>query len=73
MTPSSTSRRRVSCRPEPRNVSGAQPTRTPAASAAFSSAWALARSTVNGFSFQTCLPALTAWLATSAWAFGWSG
>ena len=64
MIPSSTSRR-ACCRPDPRNVSGAQPTRTPAASAALSSAWALARSTVSGFSFQTCLPAPTAWLAIS--------
>ena len=56
MSPRSMIRRAV-CSPAPRNVSGAQPSRTPAASAVFSSPSPDSRSSENGFSVQTCLPA----------------
>ena len=43
--------------PAPSTVSGAPPTRTPAASAAASSVFASAGAVVIGFSVHTCLPA----------------
>ena len=69
MSPRSISRRAV-CSPAPRNVSGAQPSRSPAASADFSRPRPDSRSSENGFSVQTCLPALTAAVATSTCAAG---
>ena len=69
IAPASISRRMV-CSPGPRNVSGAQPSRRPAASACAISASADARSSAIGFSFNTCLPAASAAEATSAWAAG---
>ena len=62
--------RRIVCRPGPRNVSGADPSSRPAASACSTSALADSRSVVIGFSFQTCLPAASAAEATSACAAG---
>jgi len=70
------------CRPAPSTVSGAQPTRTPAASAWLSSARPAATSSVSGFSLHTCLPAAMAAAITSAcetgtvrfttsWTSGW--
>src|ERR1700722_664759 len=69
MTPSSISRRAV-CSPAPSTVSGAQPTRTPARTAAASRARPAVVSRARGFSFQTCWPAATACPATSACAAG---
>ena len=69
MSPRSISRRAV-CSPAPRNVSGAVPRRMPAASAVLSSPSPESRSSENGFSVHTCLPALTAAVATSTCAAG---
>ena len=69
MSPRSMSRRAV-CSPAPRNVSGAVPRRMPAASAVFSRPRPDSRSSENGFSVQTCLPASTAAVATSTCAAG---
>ena len=69
MSPRAMARRAV-CTPGPSTVSGATPTSSPAASACSSRARPLARSTLIGFSDQTCLPAAIARLATSACTAG---
>ncbi len=62
--------RRADWMPAPSIVSGAQPTRTPAARACSSRARPAATSGASGFSFHTCLPAAIAAEATSACAAG---
>ena len=69
MAPESMSRL-ADCRPAPSTVSGAQPTRTPAARAAASSARPPGTSSVSGFSLHTCLPAAIAAAVTPACAAG---
>jgi hypothetical protein len=69
IAPSSRQRRAV-CVPVPSTVSGAQPTRTPAASAADSTRCASEVDSASGFSPYTCLPAPTADSATAACACG---
>ncbi len=56
--------------PVPSTVSGAQPTRTPAAAAASSTDEASTVDSASGFSPYTCLPAAIAASATGAWAAG---
>ena len=70
MAPESMSRL-ADCRPAPSTVSGAQPTRTPAASRRREQARGPpATSSVSGFSLHTCLPAAIAAPVTSACATG---
>ena len=69
MSPRAIARRAV-CTPGPSTVSGATPTSSPAASAFASSSRPLSRSTLIGFSDQTCLPASIASPDTCAWTAG---
>ena len=58
------------CRPAPRKVSGALPTRSPFSAASASRRLPCARRTASGFSEYTDLPAFSAASATFACAFG---
>jgi hypothetical protein len=58
------------CNPPPRNVSGAQPRRTPVSAAAATTSRACSSVAASGFSDHTCLPARIAARLASACAKG---